>query len=86
MSSSFKGRKSDGSLVECFPCNVIFRFMSPLIIYSMYLMYCLVLTSLHPIKITSEEALYCIVLYFRLFQNMGDKTHPFTVYDAFMQS
>jgi len=27
---------------------------------------------------------HCIVLYFRLFQNMGDKTHPFTVYDTFM--
>ena len=26
-----------------------------------------------------------IVLYFRLFPNMGDKTHPFTVYDTFMQ-
>ena len=25
---------------------------------------------------------YCIVLYIRLFPNMGDKTHPFKVYDA----
>jgi len=29
--------------------------------------------------------LYCIVLYFRLFPNIGDKTHPFTVYDTIMQ-
>ena len=31
--------------------------------------------------------LYCIVLYLRLFSNMGDKTHPFTIslYDTFMQ-
>ena len=29
----------------------------------------------------------CIVLYLRLFSNMGDKTHPFTIclYDTFMQ-
>jgi len=30
---------------------------------------------------------HCIVLYFRLFSNMGDKTHPFAIglYDTFMQ-
>jgi len=29
----------------------------------------------------------CIVLYLRLFSNVGDKTHPFTIglYDTFMQ-
>ena len=26
-----------------------------------------------------EEEDYCIVLYLRLFSNMGDKTHPFTI-------
>ena len=29
--------------------------------------------------------LYCIVLHFRLFPDIGDKTHPFTIYDTFMQ-
>ena len=30
---------------------------------------------------TGRFVLYCIVLYFRLFPNMGDKTHPLSVYD-----
>lgn len=43
-----------GSLVNCLHCNVVFRIMLPLIVYSMYLTHnCLVPTSLES-KITLE--------------------------------
>jgi len=37
------------------------------------------------VQSSGGKSFQSIVLYFRLFPNMGEKTHPFTVYDSIMQ-